>query len=64
VPQFKQDIGASEPAHSRPRFRGVNFSGDPELAPCAGLVSFRVGKIADVASLTREFARPSMRINT
>jgi hypothetical protein len=63
VPQFKQDIGASEPAHSRPRFRGVNFSGDPELAPCAGLVSFRMGKIADVASLTREFARPSMRIN-
>jgi hypothetical protein len=44
-------------------FRGVNSSGNPELAPCAGLVSFRVGKIAGVASLARDFARPSMRIN-
>ena len=31
--------------------------------PCAGLVSFRVGEVAGVASLARDFARPSMRIN-
>ena len=63
APQFKQDIGAANSTHSRPRFRGVNSSGGPELTPCAGLVSFRVGEVAGVASLARDFARPSMRIN-
>jgi hypothetical protein len=41
----------------------VNSSGDPELAPCAELVSFGVCEVAGVASLARDFARPSMRTN-
>jgi hypothetical protein len=58
VPQFKQDTGASKPRPFPPRFRGVNSSGNPGLAPCAGLVSFRVGEVAGVASLARDLPAP------
>jgi len=54
----RKQTGAFPPPLSR-----VNSSGNPELAPCAGLVNFRVGKIAGVVSLARDFSRPSMRIN-